>query len=114
MIGSIVNEAKNVQRTRERQRIDENIDLPEHSARARGTIEQALLDALEEAKSCLTPEEREVVELKPARSAGLLADTSEMSAPSDFPNLKTLARSGVTGWISTPGNARETFPPWMI
>jgi len=60
LIGSIVNEAKTVHRTRER-RIDENIDLPEVSASARGTIEQAMLD--EEAKACLTPEELEVVEL---------------------------------------------------
>jgi len=63
LIGGIVKEAKNVHRTRERRRIDENIDLPKLSAPARRTTEQALLDALEEAKACLTPEEREVVEL---------------------------------------------------
>src|SRR5213593_778324 len=51
LIGAIVNEAKNVHRTRERRRIDENIDLPELSVPARGSIDQALLDALEEAKT---------------------------------------------------------------
>ena len=45
LIGCIVKEAKNVHRTRERRRIDENIDLPEVSAPARGTTEQAMLDA---------------------------------------------------------------------
>ena len=63
LIGCIVKEAKNVHRTRARRRIDENIDLPNLSAPGRRTTEEALLDALEEAKACLTPEEREVVEL---------------------------------------------------
>src|SRR5438552_6493359 len=62
LIGCIVKEAKNVHRTRERRRIDENIDLPALSAPDRFTAE-ALLDALEEGKACLSPEEREVVEL---------------------------------------------------
>src|SRR5438034_9618118 len=63
LIGCIVNEAKNVHRTRERRRIDENIDLGELSAVARGPTDQVLLDALEEAKVCLSAEEQEVVEL---------------------------------------------------
>src|SRR5207253_8907577 len=39
LIGCIVNEAKNVHRTRERRRIDENIDLPEVSAPLHCTME---------------------------------------------------------------------------
>src|SRR5213594_4285244 len=56
LIGCIVNEAKNVHRTRECRQIDENIDLPELSAPVCRTTEQALLDAVEEAKACLSPE----------------------------------------------------------
>ena len=92
LIGSIVKEAKNVHRTRERRRIDENIDLPELSAPARGTTEQALLDALEEAKACLTPEEREVVDLY--YTQGLTqADIAEMKEMEEETVAQKLSRS---------------------
>ena len=92
LIGSIVNEAKNVHRTLERRRIDEDIDLPELSAPARGTIEQGLLDALEEAKACLTPEEREVVELY--YTQGLTqADIAEMKEMEEKTVAQKLSRS---------------------
>ncbi len=92
LIGAIVNEAKNVHRTRERRRIDENIDLPELSVPARGSIDQALLDALEEAKTCLTPEEREVVELY--YTQGLTqADIAEMKKMEEETVAQKLSRS---------------------
>jgi len=92
LIGCIVNEAKNVFRTRERRRIDETIDLPEVSAPARGTIDQALLDALEEAKACLTAEEREVVELY--YTQGLTqADIAEMKEMEEKTVAQRLSRS---------------------
>jgi len=92
LIGSIVNEAKNVHRTRERRRIDENIDLPELSAPARGPTEQALLDALEEAKACLSPEEQELVELYYAQ--GLTqADIAEIKEMEEETVAQKLSRS---------------------
>ena len=63
LIGCIKNEAKNVHRTRKRRRIDENVELGMLSLPAGGTPEKAVLDALEEAKACLSPEELDVVEL---------------------------------------------------
>jgi len=92
LIGSIVKEAKNVHRTRERRRIDENVEIPEISAPARGTTEQALLDALEEAKACLTPEEREVVDLY--YTQGLTqADIAEMKEMEEETVAQKLSRS---------------------
>lgn len=92
LIGSIVNEAKNVHRTRERRRIDESIELPELSASACGTTEQALLDALEEAKACLTPEEREVVDLY--YTQGLTqADIAELKQMEEDTVAQKLSRS---------------------
>ena len=63
LVGCIKNEAKNVHRTRERRGIDEKVDLESLSSLAIEPTSQALLEALEEAKVCLTPEEREVLEL---------------------------------------------------
>jgi len=63
LIGCIVNEAKTVHRTRKRQRIDGHVDLQEVSRTVGCPTRNKLLDALEEAQACLTPEEREVVEL---------------------------------------------------
>jgi RNA polymerase sigma factor (sigma-70 family) len=63
LIGCVVNEAKTVHRTRKRRRIDEDVDLQELSKTVSCTTENKLLDALEEAQVCLTPEEREVVAL---------------------------------------------------
>ena len=92
LIGSIVKEAKNVHRTRERRRIDDNVEIPEISAPARGTTEQALLDALEEAKACLTPEEREVVDLY--YTQGLTqADIAEMKEMEEETGAQKLSRS---------------------
>jgi RNA polymerase sigma-70 factor (ECF subfamily) len=92
LIGAIVNEAKNVHRTRGRRRIDENIDLPELSASVCGRTEQTLLDALEEAKACLTPEEREVVELY--YTDGLTqADIAEMKKMEEETVAQKLSRS---------------------
>jgi len=61
LMGCIVNEAKNVHRTRKRGLIDANVDLQDVSKTVR--CENKLLEALEEAQACLTPEEREFVEL---------------------------------------------------
>jgi RNA polymerase sigma factor (sigma-70 family) len=92
LIGGIVNEAKNVQRTRQRRRIDENIDLPELSAPDRCPTGKALLDALEEAKACLSPEEREVVELY--YTHGLTqADIAEMKEMEEETVAQKLSRS---------------------
>ena len=63
LIKCIVNEAKNVHRTRKRGLIDANVDLQDLSKTVRCTSENKLLEALEVAQACLTPEEREVVEL---------------------------------------------------
>jgi RNA polymerase sigma-70 factor (ECF subfamily) len=92
LIGCIVNEAKNVHRARERQRIDENIDLPELSVPARGTTEQALLDALEEAKACLSPEDREVVDLYYTQGLAQ-ADIAEMKEIEEETVAQKLSRS---------------------
>src|SRR5215831_1844189 len=63
LTGCVVNEAKNIYRTRERRRIDEKTDLASLSSLAIEPANQTLLDALAEAKVSLTPEEREVLEL---------------------------------------------------
>ena len=63
LTGCIVNEAKNVRRTRERRRIDDEIDLREVSAADLRNTEKDLQAVIEEAKGCLTAEEREIVEL---------------------------------------------------
>jgi RNA polymerase sigma-70 factor (ECF subfamily) len=63
LTAAIVNEAKNIHRTRQRRRIDQDIDPLNLSAPARSPTEQALLDALQEAKACLTPEEKEMVDM---------------------------------------------------
>jgi RNA polymerase sigma-70 factor, ECF subfamily len=62
LIGCIVNEARNVHRNRDRQPIDRGVQL-EDLEDVSYTSENKLLEALEEAQACLTPEEREVVEL---------------------------------------------------
>jgi RNA polymerase sigma factor (sigma-70 family) len=62
LIGCIVNEAKNVHRNRDRQPIDRGVKLQDLEDIGY-TSENKLLEALEEAQACLTPEEREVVEL---------------------------------------------------
>jgi RNA polymerase sigma-70 factor (ECF subfamily) len=91
LIGSIVKEAKNVHRTRGRRRIDDNVE-PEISAPAHGATEQAMLDALEEAKACLTPEEREVVDLY--YTQGLTqADIAEMKEMEEDMVAQKLSRS---------------------
>src|SRR5215475_8884875 len=63
LIGCIVNEAKTVHRPRQRQRIDGEVDMQEGSRTVSCTTGNKLLEALKEARACLTPEEREVVEL---------------------------------------------------
>lgn len=63
LIGCIVNEAKTLYRTHERRRIDDDTDLQELSEAVSSTAENKLLEILEEAQACLTPEEREFVEL---------------------------------------------------
>lgn len=63
LIRCIVNEAKTLHRTHERRRIDDEADLTEVSETVSCTIENKVLEILEEAKACLTPEEREVLEL---------------------------------------------------
>src|SRR5438034_11023983 len=92
LIGAIVNEAKNVHRTRERRRIDENIDLPSLSVLAVEPTEKALLDALEEAKVCLTPEEREVLELY-YTDGFAQADIAEMKEMEEDAVAQKLSRS---------------------
>jgi len=63
LIGCIVNEAKTIHRTRKRQRIDDDADFQEISEAVTCTTENKLSEILEEAQACLTPEEREFVEL---------------------------------------------------
>jgi RNA polymerase sigma factor (sigma-70 family) len=63
LIGCVVNEAKNVHRTRKRGLIDASVDLKDVSKTVCCTSENKLLEALEEAQACLTPEEREFIEL---------------------------------------------------
>src|SRR5438309_11801389 len=48
--------------------------------------------------------------LRPARLAGELGVTEETSAPLVSGRLKVLARSGVSGWMATPGRPALTLP----
>ena len=92
LIGCIVNEAKNIHRTRKRRRIDEGIDLPEIPPPARSAGEQALLDALEDAKACLSAEEQEVVDL--FYTQGLTqADIAEIKKMEEETVAQKLSRS---------------------
>lgn len=63
LIGCIRNEAKTIHRTRKRRRIDEDIELQDVPETASSTTGNKLLEIIEEAQACLTPEEREFVEL---------------------------------------------------
>ena len=88
----VVKEAKNVHRARERRRIDENIDLTSLSSLALDPAEKVLLDALEEDKVCLTPEEREVLELY--YTEGLAqAEIAAMKATEEDAVAQKLSRS---------------------
>jgi RNA polymerase sigma-70 factor, ECF subfamily len=92
LIGCIKNEAKNVHRARERRRIEENVDLGKFSAPAGGTTEKAVLDALEEAKACLSSEELDVVELYYTHGFAQ-ADIAEMKAMEESTVAQKLSRS---------------------
>jgi RNA polymerase sigma factor (sigma-70 family) len=91
LIGSVINEAKNVHRTRERRQIADNVDLQKLSAPARA-VQQELLDTLEEAKACLTPEEREVVDLYYMHGLAQ-ADIAEMKEMGEDAVAQKLSRS---------------------
>jgi RNA polymerase sigma factor (sigma-70 family) len=92
LVGCIVNETKNVHRARERRRIEENIDLRTLSAPDGCTTDQAVLDALQEAKDCLTSEELDVVELY--YTYGLAqADIAEMKDMEEAAVAQKLSRS---------------------
>ena len=92
LIGCVVNEAKNVHRARKRRRIEENVDLGQFSAPAAGTTEKAVLDALEEAKACLSSEELDVVELYYTHGFAQ-ADIAEMKAMEEGAVAQKLSRS---------------------
>jgi RNA polymerase sigma-70 factor (ECF subfamily) len=92
LIGCIVNEAKTVHRTRQRRRIDGDVDLREISKTVSCTTENKLLEALEEAQVCLTPEEREVVDLY--YTQGLTqADIAEIKEMEEDAVAQKLSRS---------------------
>jgi RNA polymerase sigma-70 factor (ECF subfamily) len=92
LVGCVVNEAKNVHRSRERRRIDENFDLATLSSLVIEPTEKALLDALAEAKVSLTAEEREVLELYYADGFAQ-ADIAEMKEMEENAIAQKLSRS---------------------
>jgi RNA polymerase sigma-70 factor (ECF subfamily) len=92
LIACIRNEAENVHRTRKRRRIDENVDLSKLSLPAGGTAQKGVLDALEEAKACLSSEELDVVELYYTHGFAQ-ADIAEMKAMEEGTVAQKLSRS---------------------
>jgi len=91
LIGCIRNEAKNVHRTRKRRRIEEDVDLNELSLPSGGTTEQ-VVGLVEKAKSCLTPEELDFVELYYTHGLAQ-ADIAEMKAMEESTVAQKLSRS---------------------
>jgi RNA polymerase sigma-70 factor (ECF subfamily) len=92
LIGCILNEARNVHRTRGRRRIDEDANLQEVSKTVSSPSENKLLEVLEEAQACLTPEEREVIEL--FYTQGLTqADIAEIKEMEEDAVAQKLSRS---------------------
>lgn len=92
LTGCIVNEAKNVHRTQERRRIDDEIDLREVSETDCRVTEKDLLAVIEEAKACLTPEEREILELY-YRDGLAQADIAEIKDIEEDAVAQKLSRS---------------------
>jgi RNA polymerase sigma factor (sigma-70 family) len=72
--------------------MDENVDLGQLSSPAGSTKEKAVLEALEEAKSCLSSEELDVVELYYTHGLAQ-ADIAEMKAIEEGTVAQKLSRS---------------------